>query len=230
MGIHRNWRDPKEYEFRANLWPGIEEEFWAWEFLRRSIDYQKDWDIKLKFFQSSSSEPIGSIEASSFFIEPQQIDCRKKWGIYYFVNPNTDNPEMLFFDAGFGRIYRESGHIDLQPGQVAPVFDLQRPINPQFKQIYRGLKEWKRRFEKNGIIQPTIPRKYNKDKWCIQLRVFDAEAAGIKPKEIAKKLFPEYSNHHPDYQGNTKVRDYRDAAKEKLVRDGYLKIIFNIST
>jgi hypothetical protein len=228
VGIYRNWRDPKEYEFRSNVWPGIEEEFWAWEFLRRNINYQKDWNKELKFFQSSSSEPIGNIESSSFFLEPQQNDCRKKWGIYYFINPNTDNPDMLFFDAGYGRIYRESGHVILQPGQVAAVFDLQRPIKPQFKQIDRGLKEWKRRFDRNGIIQPTIPRKYNKDDWGIQLRVLDAKTSGIETKEIADELFPGYSNKYPDKQANRHVIDSHAAAK-KMVDRGYLKIIFNIS-
>ena len=39
MGVNRDWRNPKDYEFTKSL----NSDGWAWEFLRRNPDYIKDW-------------------------------------------------------------------------------------------------------------------------------------------------------------------------------------------
>jgi len=44
MGIMRNWRNPKDYEFTKNL----TRDGWTWEFLRRNPKYIKDWEKALE--------------------------------------------------------------------------------------------------------------------------------------------------------------------------------------
>jgi len=44
MGIKRDWRNPKDYEFTKLL----TSEGWAWEFLRRNPEYIKEWEKALE--------------------------------------------------------------------------------------------------------------------------------------------------------------------------------------
>lgn len=116
MPIYRNWRNPKEYTFCDEL----DLLGWAWEFLRRNEEYQRDWLAELKayfkcpritgdgypaFFPSKerryclSNDQTIWINHPDFYFVPNHKKGRyiHKYGTFHFVNPNQDSPSYLPF-------------------------------------------------------------------------------------------------------------------------------------
>jgi hypothetical protein len=216
----RNWRRDTDYEFTKDL----DLNGWAWEFLRRNPEYRNDWEIELQnLYQTTPPHKI-DIEDDCFSLEPDKNDCKTKWWIARFVNPETDYPIGLDFVNSYGRIYHESTKIDLSPGRVAVIFDLNLPIKRQVKLTASRLRQWQGIYEHRGICKRRKP-KTNNDLWKSYLRVLDAKTDGAANKDIDDIVFQgQRENIYDDNYHNTVIRDALKSAT-KLVEGGYCDII-----
>lgn len=116
MPIYRDWKNPDAYTFTVSL----DLLGWAWEFLRRNGDYQRDWLYELKrYFKSNRIRGGGCpaffpVKGERFCLANDQtvwvnhpgfyfFPCHdhgeyiQKYGIDRFVNPNQDQPTFLPF-------------------------------------------------------------------------------------------------------------------------------------
>jgi len=218
--IKRDWRSDADYDFTEEL----DLNGWAWEFLRRNPEYRNDWELELQnIYQTISPQGI-DIEDDCFSIEPEKIDCQTKWWIARFVNPDTDCPIGLDFVNSYGRIYRDSTKIDLLPGRVAVIFDLNLPIKRQVELTASRLRKWQEIYENRGICRLRKPKTHN-DLWKSYLRVLDAKTDGAANKEIDDIVFQDQrENIYDDYYYNTVIRDALNAAKI-LIDGGYRNMI-----
>ena len=216
----RNWKNDADYAFTK----GLDLHGWAWEFLRRNSDYWDDWNKELQTYYQITPAYKVDIKDDCFCIEQNQIDCKKKWWIARFVNPDTDDPIMLDFVNSYGHIHRNSTKIDLLNGQVAVVFDLKLPIKRQVEVIKSRLSNMQKEYVRKGIIETRKPKTSN-DLWRRYLRVFDAETDGVQDKKIDELVFDgKRQNQDDPYYYNKIIRDALKSAK-KLIEGGYRNII-----
>lgn len=115
----RNWKNPDDYRFTERL----SRELWAWEFLRRNPDYQRDWAWFWSTWQALEAEygsppnrdfirwksdprayVIENGEGVCYGSDSCKVDGEKiliecwlgaKWGFYKFpLDPATDEPSV----------------------------------------------------------------------------------------------------------------------------------------
>lgn len=123
------------------------------------------------------------------------------------MNPDTDYPVGLDFVNSYGRIYRDSTKIDLLPGRVAVVFDLNLPIKRQVELTASRLRQWQEIYEHRGICKPRKPKTHN-DLWKSYLRVLDSKTDGAANKEINDIVFHNQRQNIDDpYYYSKIVRD-----------------------
>ena len=116
MPIHRDWKNSDAYTFTEHL----NLLGWAWEFLRRNEEYQRDWVYALKRY--FKSDRIRGDECPAFFPVKGKRFCLPneqtlwvnhpgfcffpchdhgeyihKYGIDRFINPNQDSPTFSPF-------------------------------------------------------------------------------------------------------------------------------------
>jgi len=209
MPLKRDWRDENDYEFTKKLTP----QGWAWEFLRRNPDYQKDWKELLKRYQHETKR--NSV--------PDRIDVKgaaTKWGFFLddLINPILDNPfpepDWPIFKIP-GGIYSSGDYIllsYLKPEEVAVVFDLSKPLKSQlenYKVQLENLQNEILRKKGNKIPKP----KTRFENLATFLRVYDAKSDNSKHKEIADIIFPTYDNQGPNSNAERHVIDSYKAAK-----------------
>jgi len=200
--IHRNWRKPEEYDFCDAL----TSEQWAWEFLRRNPEYQRQWREFHEIWQALEAaygrppnrdfcawknDPRAWVPAS----ECKGGDCRidgdkvliecalgARWGFHKFPpDPADDDP------VGEGRLSWRPREADplleveggWQPGseRVALVFDLSLPLKPQLEQARKQLQMEAGLRRRRGELVPKRVATL-KEHWKLLLRLIDAEAAG----------------------------------------------------
>ena len=173
MAIYREWRDAEAYDFTSKL----DLLGWAWEFLRRNEEYQRDWLIELRaYFESprvfgGDSPAFGDkwkifclpngqtlcIGHPEFYFHAKQIYL-DKYGIDRFVNPNQDRPrhypfsEHHYFEGKsiFGDVWRDPDAAYEKIGnRYRPVaIDLALPLDRQLSKLLPVLKSEKERFLK----------------------------------------------------------------------------------
>lgn len=114
MAIHQlDWKNKNDYEFTRQL----NSAQWAWEFLRRNIEYQEEWSDFIQVWQLLESrygkapnrnftlwkaDPLAWVhqrdcEAGDCRVDEDKvlIECAlgARWGFYKFpVNPNENDP------------------------------------------------------------------------------------------------------------------------------------------
>jgi hypothetical protein len=217
----RDWRNKADYQFTKDL----DLNGWAWEFLRRNPEYQKDWKKELNhFLHKNPSLTKKEIDDDCFYIEPALIDCNEKWWILRFVNPDTDYPLFLDFANSHGCVYSKTQNVELLPGQVAAVFDLNLPIKRQIDLIALRLPLWQKEYKRKGIVKRRQPR--IKD-FCrpSYLRLLDAKADSADNKEINSVIFKNKRQHPDDSKYyNTVIKDAMRTVK-KIVDGGYRDLI-----
>jgi len=191
--VKRDWKNDKDYNFTDNL----DSHGWAWEFLRRNPGYRKDWEKELKnYFSGSKPHKLPNIDEDDFFIDPVLTDCKAKWGILCYVNPDTDNPIPLDFEQNFGRIYQKNEKFELLSNQVAAVFDLNFPIRRQIDLVKKRLQ----RLQKELVRKKKVVRKQPKsqvENWQSYLRVLDAKEDGANNRDIPSIVFKDKREEHP---------------------------------
>ncbi|MCZ8124480.1 MAG: DUF6499 domain-containing protein [Magnetospirillum sp.] len=208
--IATNYPDMK----RGKVSPSV----WAWEFLRRNVEYQSDYratflkrrkrwlpnDLKVAFagrwgfaVNSDGTPHVASPdEASSFDDATGQ-----------FYPPVAFAPQLpsFIFDSADGRSVVCPADATLRAGETAHVMwvkiDLRIALNRQIDAI-RGLADRAQWLRGNSVVSATgsakrlesrdepLHIKLHQNKFSIYLRVLDAEAAGSKAKEIVEVLSP----------------------------------------
>lgn len=242
MGKNRNWANPQDYEFMKEFSP----ERWAWEFLRRNPGYIQEWEkelpLELDRIKEILSDPdtkdapylegyrTNTPDSTHFIIPGESLNKYfEKWGILNLVNPEQDtpfpNPFHQFTSYELGTV--KGGNIgwrrdnSLDP-YVSVIFDLTRPLKPQFANAQKRLMDIQKHKVKTGKLSLRTVRK-QKELWIEYLRVWDAKAQNVRNDTIAEVIFSNLSNEYPDYQGNEKVRKSFKQAKY-LIEKGYREI------
>jgi len=224
MGKIRDWRNKDDYKDMK----GFSLEQWAWEFLRRNSEYIQEWETINRLPQEKKMYEFFKTGAH-------------KWGLRRYVDPNQSyNRTVKFLPLGgdiiepievsprvitINRSLNRNPRPD-QKGNVYIQFNLHAPINPQIERSRKNLKSLQKKFSKGSKTKKVYKPPTDYENWINALRVFDAkrECPVPKLKDIAEIIFPTFSNSHPDYQGNTHVRDAFDAAKE-CINSKHLEIL-----
>lgn len=216
----RDWKNEAAYDYTNDHTP----ELWAWEFLRRNSEYRKDWKKMLAKFKCDPENHRLPFD-----------DARSKWNLLggEIIDPDLDldkvavqHPLNIFYEAGV--LYYENYFSilkvqDLEDSQAVLLFDLSMPIKTQYERVEKELLELQEEFLKGK----KIPVRRNKNKqvlWKRYIRILDAYAANIKPKDIAAIIFPNIKNEYPEFSGTKNVHASFTEA-QRLVNGKYLKIL-----
>lgn len=122
-------------------------------------------------------------------------------------------------------IYFAAGMWPESPEQIVVKFNLEWPLEMQWRRIILSLEERANRLEKEGLISPMSPRNITLN-YPSHLRLLDADARGVAYSKMADVLFPKKSNEFGDEQGNKTVRNRLVAAK-KMRAEGYKYLCFD---
>ncbi len=107
--------------------------------------------------------------------------------------------------------------VELSRREVAYVFDLGRPLEPQFDRALEAARTLQAHRLKTGEIA-VEPARRRADKYVLYLRLIDAEDAGVAPREIKDKLFGDVAREYPDDPRSNAFKAARRAAHR--LRDG----------
>lgn len=122
----------------------------------------------------------------------------------------------------FGWMFENKSHmmpeITIKKNEVLCIFNLDFPIKKQIDSAHSQLTESRKFYlDKYKSSQPVTPRNMKK-MYPYYLMVLDAEAAGIKEREMAKTLLPKEPDSYPDRQATKKIHNWLVAARK--IRDG----------
>ena len=201
--VPRNWKDIRDYDDCQKLTAAQ----WAWEFLRRNPDYQRQWQAFWTTWQALEADygkppdrdfcawkndPRAWVPASECADGECRIDQDKvliecalgaRWGFHKFPpDPRDDDP------VGEGRLswrprgedplpVLAEGEVSLAPEQMALVFDLSMPLRAQLDQARHQLQLEAGRRRREQGLQPRRVRLL-RDHWMTLLRALDAESNG----------------------------------------------------
>ncbi|WP_456404903.1 transcriptional regulator domain-containing protein [Thiolapillus sp.] len=210
--INRDWKQRQAYAFCDALTSAQ----WAWEFLRRNPDYQREWqafwntwkELEAAYgkppnrdFCAWKNDPRAWLPASECADGECRIDADKvliecalgaRWGFHKFPpDPRDDDP------VGEGRLNwrprKEQSLPVVETGMEPPgveqmglVFDLSLPLKPQLEQARRQLQMEAGLRRRQGDLQPRRVKTL-KAHWTMLLRALDARATG--EEEQAVELF-----------------------------------------
>jgi hypothetical protein len=206
----KNWRDLTEYEYMDDHTP----ELWAWEFLRRNPEYNRDWESALSAYIKGFSENNYQIknEIKSVLFH----GVKEKWGLFFdeifnpaFNYPCKDPNFPLFYTYGYFYDKNSLEQIpNLKDSQVLAVFDLSKPLQQQLEYFGELLEEEQDFFLwKHNVTIPNVRNK--KIYWKDHLRRFDAVKSGATYKDIISAIF--------------KDEDYDTAVKK--VKNSYKRVL-----
>jgi len=189
--IHRNWRDPEAYAFCDALTSAQ----WAWEFLRRNPEYQRQWQEFWHTWQALEDAygrppdrdfcawkndprawvPASECEGSDCRIDQDKvlIECAlgARWGFHKFPpDPRDDDP------VGEGRLsWRDRGERPL------PVIDAESTV-PEGRPETMALA-----FDLSLPLKPQLEQARRQLQMEAGLRLLDAETAG-ELQEMAENV------------------------------------------
>jgi hypothetical protein len=192
---------------------------WAWQFLRRNLEYQRAWKrhIEPHYDPSEISEPIDrqrrlrrvgrvQLKETSLFLEQFRI------ATYPPPAPSESTAKLRFVAIRYAqkpknRLSAYAPHITLENDEVLVVFDLAQSIEQQLGDT------------KELLASLPRPRPFRAalKQYQRYLRVLDAKAVGASNDDIARRLYPHLANDYPDKDGNRQVR--KDLKTAKRLRD-----------
>ncbi len=198
---------------------------WAWEFLRRSPAYQKFWKEKIEPFIETvrfdhlpgETQTIGRNDLG--VVWPYHDELKELFGVDVPSSPDSSTPPI--FDATWIKHLEKDGRefqsFPLAENEIAYIFDLTRPLKPQFDRIRKHAEKKQAELKAGSVTKRRI------DKYVQYLQILDAIEAGEKSQTIADALF---SNKLSGYQDNPRLRAFYDARDPALqMRDGGYKAI-----
>jgi hypothetical protein len=184
---------------------------WAWEFLRRNLEYQRDYAELIAPYYSAERGLDDELRIADGKPDPIRA-MREKFGVLLPFDP-ADARARPLFESNLVSVRDWSASETLPRNQTAIVFDMLWPLEPQIERALsylRGRRAW---LESKGEISPEM-RRNHVEKWREYLRLLDGEAAGHKTSELAAIVFPDIENVYPDYAGNRAVRTNLVAARK----------------
>jgi hypothetical protein len=205
---------------------------WAWEFLRRSPAYRTFWAQDCAPYL----EEIVTLGISSRMTVLGRNADGKRWphldklrslfGVDVPNAPHEPHPSIFLaewirsvsYDERRQKEYGAQG-IHLAENEIAYIFDLSRPLKPQFERALKVAEE----LQADLGVPPDFRKRV--EKYVTYLRILDALDAGEKPQDIADHLYPLVSSDLG--RGDRRIetfRDHRDAA-EKMRDGGYRQIL-----
>lgn len=232
-GWRPDWRDPEQYpdpESTSMLQ-------WAWEFLRRNPEYQKDYErwaalptvysdgalFEEDLTETHKGGQIGSKEQALFDALPA------KYWVMKMADPaqpfDDDVRERLAFNSFHGPAWAfyhpnmsEPQKLEAsEPGDVLMRFNVAIPIPVQLRRAQPVLERLQELNKGSDLVQPINPRA-QRNLYPCHLRILDARAAGVSVPEIAKEIFPEANdeekNPYPDPPIDQLIYDRLKAAQE----------------
>jgi hypothetical protein len=160
----------------------------------------------------------------------------EKYGLNFPVlsDPSENAPNNWFYFAKqtipqITHAYYEDWlkHVPaVKPSRISEVvvtFDLERPLLPQIESIKADLVLKQQSMTEDGLLQPIIKRNGIKN-FVSYLQMLDAEANGVKVREMAEVIFPYLENsHQANYLGDQTVRNHLKAAKG--LRDSHYRYL-----
>ncbi len=218
-----DWLRPAQYPTHTT---GVA---WAWEFLRRSPAYRAFWTEDVLPFVGAD----GSIDADASMGKYQSIDAdgEHEWGVYkeaqdrFGLMAGPRDPRSPTRPFMTGRATREvtagrwnpEVRLKLSRGQVAYVFDLECPLEPQFRDALRFAKALQTHQRKKGEAA-NYDGRLRPEKYVLYLRLIDGEDAGAERIWIRDELFAHIPEEYPSHARTAAFKNTRTAAHR--LRDG----------
>ncbi len=209
-----DWRDESEY---PNIKKATSKE-WAWEFLRRNPEYQKQWDKEIAPYFDSVTCSLSS-SANKNLVD----DIKKKFGISKNTPPDyrQSNSEISFISNVLTFVLHSFYPLESEPtkhsidsklGEIVTKINLRYPVKPQVDVIASFARSHQKLLLDHYIIENPNKRK-TLTKYNEYLRILDAKSRGIKDFDIAKVLYPKFVDDNPDVM-TKRVNDSFQRAKE----------------
>jgi Proteobacterial transcriptional regulator-like domain len=222
---------------------------YAWEFLRRNPNYQADFlkitrlcdkegvsdhyrkSLGFNIFQFKDVHP------PSIIFHAELYRTLRKWGMgYYLINPAFGIHETGSYSAvrRLGNDMYKAVHViqsvdNEEKQEYIPIdggvittdtetfwlFDVSLPLDPQLKQAKSALAR-----AQVGMFKKKIPAsKTDPLKYCLYLRLLDADACGTSDKEIMSVLFPgkdHFTYENKDGKPYKKESSHRNPGRDML--------------
>lgn len=196
-----DWRDETAYG-DVKRWSFM---CWRWEFYRRRDDLRAAFDASAAqtYRDTAARFPPWPDGSMARVLEPHEAgftaqisyDESMKFGYAGLPNPRiSDQPAHVIFASldfpgnnrmmsGKGARYPERAEhqCDVGDGEVAVVFDLDKPIGPQLERLKDTLKDLQ--VMRHG---KPLQKRRHPTKWLAYLRTLDAREAGASWAEIAE--------------------------------------------
>ena len=219
-GVPRDWKKPTDYPSEQQA-KGASPDCWAWAFLTRNSQFQKDVAEAEKEADPTddgqggpfgwNQTPFGKVLIKWGVRQPILPEWMEKWGFdspVRFHAPPT-HAKLVEID---GRRYR------LMPESESSVvlgFDLTAPLAPQLARAKKILNASKER------IKEELPVENRKQvaMYPLYLRVLDARAANATKAKMAEV----FSLERPDGVTEKDIANWLNAA-EALANGGYRQI------
>ena len=221
-----DWRKPDNYPSPDDL----NNEEWAWEFLRRNPTYRKEWENLRRAPPPEKDKGGGYARAFNKFTA---------WGLMMPCNPDLSAIALRREKGQLPKGSRAS-HDDrlLWKKELISVpmivlgkdsfdtlaqspegveflsFNLYRPIDPQLKEAERLIKDIRDILE---IDAPKAATKAHRGKFPFYLRALDAELEGTLLKEIAAVLFGGAGADRKAHNNLKQAQHYRDGGYWNLI-------------
>ena len=203
-----NWTDIKQYPDpeKASL------RVWAWEFIRRNLEYQKLWN-------EFASLPAGPIY-HDFSVEEIRERFEKDFGVRIPASPslNTSSPDFQRLPLFTSRCKTWIKPVDwpddadpyivdagvLDSGEAVIQFDLRWPLTAQLQAAKTFLQEQVQHLLEVGALDAPNKRMNEPKDFRDYLRLLDAESVAAPHKEMSE-VIDSIVDEYPDHKGQQKV-------------------------
>jgi hypothetical protein len=217
-----NWLDSLLYPSYSGSGSGND---WAWQFLRRNKQYREFWTKKVFPFIRED----GTYDDRYFKAELEgpstRGEAKRDFGLLWGPHDPRNAKAPLGMENNAVREVRgwqcnpsPNTMLNLDPFEIAYVFDLRLPLAEQFSRALEVAKNIQSNRKERGLTVAEF--RMRADKYVQYLRLIDGEDTGAGDAEIGAVLFAEKSDEYPD-RNRTKALDYARRRAHALRDGGY---------
>jgi hypothetical protein len=201
-----DWRDAAQYPRHSRG------DAWSWEFLRRNPKYRAFWIERVLPFVWAD----GSVGDDETGCNAGSAEAVKSFGLYGGARDPRRPATWMPMDGNvsheiFGSRFHLERRVEIDRHEVAYVFDLRRPLEPQFERALRCAKGRQAYCKRTGEVKVEAARRRD-DKYALYLRLIDAEDGGATSKQIEDELFGDVSDVCLSNRKSTTFKNSRRAA------------------